>query len=191
MERSDEELVKAVKSGDSTSFETLIIRYQPRIFAIARKHARLQIEVEDIVQEVFIKAFRKIDSFRGDAPFEHWLMRLTTRTCYDFLRKHQRNKENALADITDDEQRWLEAFQPDQEDNADQLNAARSLISRLLANLPPEDQMVIRLLDIENHSVREIADLTGWSKSLVKVRAFRARAKMRKNLEQLQPEKYL
>ncbi len=191
MELSDDELVAAVKNGDHASFESLIVRYQPRVFAIARKHARLQVEVEDIVQEVFIKAFRKIDSFRGDAPFEHWLMRLATRTCYDFLRKHQRNRENALADITDDEQRWMEAHQDREADDQSDLHAAQSLLQKLMSSLSPEDQMVIRLLDIENKSVKEIADLTGWSKSLVKVRAFRARGKMRKLVETLQTEKYL
>lgn len=191
MELSDDELVAAVKNGDHASFESLIVRYQPRVFAIARKHARLQVEIEDIVQEVFIKAFRKIDSFRGDAPFEHWLMRLATRTCYDFLRKHQRNRENALADITDDEQRWMEAHQDREADDQSDLHAAQSLLQKLMSSLSPEDQMVIRLLDIENKSVKEIADLTGWSKSLVKVRAFRARGKMRKLVETLQTEKYL
>ncbi len=92
VERTDEEIVAAVRAGDTASFEELVRRYQPRVFASARRYARRESEVEDIVQEVFIKAFQKLDSFRGEAPFEHWLMRLTVRTCYDFLRQHQRNR---------------------------------------------------------------------------------------------------
>src|ERR1017187_6105256 len=97
MEPTDAELIAAVIQGDSASFEPLIVKYQPRVFATARRYARRESEVEDIVQEVFIKAFQKLNGFRGEAPFEHWLMRLAVRTCYDFLRGHQRNREVAFA----------------------------------------------------------------------------------------------
>ena len=79
MEPTDAELIAVVLNGDSSAFETLITRYQPRVFATARRYARRESEVEDIVQEVFFKAFQKLASFRGDAPFEHWLMRLAVR----------------------------------------------------------------------------------------------------------------
>ena len=90
MEPSDTELIAAVRKGDVAQFEPLIARYQPRVFATARRYARREDEIQDIVQEVFIKAFQKLDSFRAEAPFEHWLMRMAVRTCYDFLRSHQR-----------------------------------------------------------------------------------------------------
>ena len=92
MERSDAELIAAVLKGDAASFEPLVEKYSPRLFATARRYARRESEVEDIVQEIWLKAFHKLSSFRGDAPFEHWLMRLAVRTCYDFLRGHQRNR---------------------------------------------------------------------------------------------------
>ena len=93
MEPSDAELIAAVRKGDVAKFEVLITRYQPRVFATARRYARREDEVQDIVQEVFIKAFQKLDSFRAEAPFEHWLMRTAVRTCYDFLRSHQRSAD--------------------------------------------------------------------------------------------------
>src|SRR5665213_3255885 len=92
MDATDAELIAVVLGGDSASFEPLVRKYQPRIFATARRYARRESEVEDIVQEIFIKAFQKLGSFRIEAPFEHWLMRLAVRTCYDFLRGHQRNR---------------------------------------------------------------------------------------------------
>ena len=92
MERSEAELIAAVLQGDSASFEPLVQKYSPRVFATARRYARRDVEVEDIVQEVWLKAFDKLRTFRGEAPFEHWLMRMTVRTCYDFLRSHQRNR---------------------------------------------------------------------------------------------------
>ena len=93
MERSDGELIRAVLEGDIASFEPLVAKYSPRLFATARRYARREDEIEDIVQEIWSKAYHKLASFRGDAPFEHWLMRMAVRTCYDFLRAHQRGGE--------------------------------------------------------------------------------------------------
>jgi RNA polymerase sigma-70 factor (ECF subfamily) len=147
--------------------------------------------VQDIVQEVFIKAFQKLDSFRAEAPFEHWLMRMTVRTCYDFLRSHQRNRETTLTELSDPEVDWLERFAASPEDNSKNTDAARALVERVMAQLSPEARLVITLLEIEDRSVKEISRLTGWSVPLVKVRAFRARAQMKKILETLTREKYL
>jgi RNA polymerase sigma-70 factor (ECF subfamily) len=191
MEPTDAELIAAVLDGDAASFEPLIRKHQPRVFATARRYARRESEVEDIVQEVFIKAFQKLKGFRGEAPFEHWLMRLAVRTCYDFLRRHQRNRETAFSELTGPEADWLERFvvQPDMAgENAD---AARQLVDKILSRLPPAARMVITLLDIEGRPVKEIAALTGWSVPLVKVRAFRARGRMRKILKNISKEKYL
>ena len=191
MEPTDAELIAAVLGGDAASFEPLLRKYQPRVFATARRYARRESEVEDIVQEVFIKAFQKLNGFRGEAPFEHWLMRLAVRTCYDFLRAHQRSRETAFSELTAPEADWLERFvvQPDMAgENAD---AARQLVDKILSRLPPAARMVITLLEIEGRPVKEIAALTGWSVPLVKVRAFRARGKMRKILKSISKEKYL
>ena len=191
VERTDAELIAAVLNGETASFEPLVKKYQPRVFATARRYARRESEVEDIVQEVFLKAFQKLRSFRGDAPFEHWLMRLAVRTCYDFLRAHRRNREMSFADISDEESDWLERFGADPSHASEQAAAARELVERLLAQLSPGARLVLTLLEIEDRSVKEIAALTGWSLSVVKIRAFRARAEMRKCLEKLAREKYL
>src|SRR6516225_49150 len=114
MERSEAELITAVLKGDSASFEPLVARYSPRVFGTARRYARRESEVEDIVQEVWLKAFDKLKTFRGEAPFEHWLMRMTVRTCYDFLRGHQRNRESSFSELSEPEEDWLERFATDQ-----------------------------------------------------------------------------
>ena len=110
MERTEAELIAAVLHGDPSSFEPLVQKYSPRVFATARRYARRESEIEDIVQEVWVKAFQKLSSFRGEAPFEHWLMRLAVRTCYDFLRGHQRNRENPFSELSVEENDWLERF---------------------------------------------------------------------------------
>jgi RNA polymerase sigma-70 factor (ECF subfamily) len=191
MERTDAELIAAVLNGDAESFEPLVHKYSPRVFATARRYARREGEVEDVVQEVWVKAYQKLKSFRGEAPFEHWLMRLTVRTCYDFLRAHQRNREAAFTDLSPPEKDWLDHFVSGTEQSTDEAVAARQLVERLLAAFSPAARLVITLLEIEERPVKEIAKLTGWSQTLVKVRAFRARAEMRKVLARIAKEKYL
>ena len=191
VEPEDRDVVEAVRQGDTASFEVLIRKYQPRVFATARRNARREEEVEDIVQEIFIKAYQKIGTFRGDAPFEHWLMRLAVRTCYDFLRAHRRNREQRFSDLSDAEDDWLERFVAEPGPAPEDADAARALVNRLLEMLTPKARLIITLLEIEERSVKEIAELTGWSVPLVKVRAFRARAEMRKCLQRLRPEKYV
>jgi RNA polymerase sigma-70 factor (ECF subfamily) len=168
-----------------------VARYSPRLFATARRYARLESEVEDIVQEAWSKAFEKLGTFRGDAPFEHWLMRLTVRTCYDFLRGHQRNRERSFTDLSEPEDDWLERFVAEPDAASEDADAARQLVRRLMDMLSPPARLIIQLLEIEERSVKEIAQLTGWSVPLVKVRAFRARAEMKKCLARLAREKYL
>jgi RNA polymerase sigma-70 factor, ECF subfamily len=191
MEPTEADLIAAVLKGDAASFEPLVEKYSPRVFATARRYARRESEVEDIVQEVWLKAFQKLASFRGEAPFEHWLMRMTVRTCYDFLRGHQRNRETAFSEISEAEGDWLERFAAQPAAAPENADAARQLIDRVLEQLSPPARLVITLLEIEDRSVKEISKLTGWSVPLVKVRAFRARAEMRKILAKIAKDKYL
>ena len=191
MERTEAELIATTLKGDAASFEPLVQKYSPRVFATARRYARRESEIEDIAQEVWLKAYEKLKSFRGEAPFEHWLMRLTVRTCYDFLRGHQRNRESSFSDLSEPENDWLERFVAAPESAAENADAAKLLIERVLEKLSPSARLVITLLEIEDRSVKEISELTGWSAPLVKVRAFRARGEMRKILAKIAKDKYL
>ena len=110
MQPTDADCIAAVLKGDPASFEPLVKKYSPRVFATARRYARRESEVEDIVQEIWSKAYLKLRSFRAEAPFEHWLMRLAVRTCYDFLRGHQRNRETTFSELSEPETDWLDRF---------------------------------------------------------------------------------
>lgn len=191
MERTDAELIAEVLKGSTESFAPLVARYSPRLFATARRYARKESEVEDIVQEVWMRAFQKLESFRGEAPFEHWLMRMAVHVCYDFLRGHQRNREASFTDLSDGESDWLERFTENPAAADDHAPAARELVEKVLEQLSPAARLVITLFEIEERSVKEIAKLTGWSVPLVKVRAFRARAEMRKVLARMAKDKYI
>jgi len=191
MERTEADLIAAVLKGDAASFEPMVEKYSPRIFAMARRYARRESEVEDIAQEVWLKAFEKLGSFRGEAPFEHWLMRLAVRTCYDFLRGHQRSREITFTELSEPEEDWLEHFLSQPESSGDNADAARQLVGRVLEQLSPTARLAITLAEIEQLPMKEVARLTGWSVPLAKVRAFRARAEMRKVLSRIAKEKYL
>ena len=147
MERADAELIAAVLQGDTASFEPLVTKYSPRLFATARRYARREDEVQDIVQEIWAKAFQKLGTFRGDAPFEHWLMRMAVHTCYDFLRHHQRSRETTYTELTTEENDWIERFATSPETASEDSDAARQLVSRLLQMLSPSARLVIQPWD--------------------------------------------
>ncbi|MGH7973315.1 MAG: RNA polymerase sigma factor, partial [Limisphaerales bacterium] len=137
MDQTDGELIEAVLKGDTSRLEPLIERYSPSLFAMARRYARRESEIEDIVQEVWFKAFQKLKGFRGEAPFEHWLMRLAVRTCYDFLRAHQRNREAPFSDLSDSEADWLDRVAGQPEQAAENRDAAHQLVQRVLEQVSP------------------------------------------------------
>src|SRR3954468_8754163 len=144
MEPTEAELIAAVLKGETAKFEPLVEKYSPRVFATARRYARRESEIEDIAQEVWTKAFQKLSSFRGEAPFEHWLMRLAVRTCYDFLRAHQRNRETSFTEWTEPESDWLDRFGVNPDGASDHADAAKQLIEKILAHLPPPPRLVIQ-----------------------------------------------
>ena len=173
----DHALVRATLSGDDGAYAELIRRHKGRVFGTCSRFARDAHQLDDLCQEVFLRAWRKLRSFRGDAPFEHWLARLTVTACYDFLRRERRHREHLSLDEFQAEIRDAGS------DGADASRAARELVAWAMQRLSPEERLVVTLLEIEERTVREIAQHTGWSESNVKVRAFRARARLKEILE--------
>ncbi len=172
----DEALVTATLAGDDGAFAELIRRHKRRVFASATRFARDDHQLDDICQEVFVRAFRNLGKFRGDAPFEHWLARITVSACYDFLRRERKVREQVSLDGTE----W--DLQDGSIEAAANAGRARELLEWALRQLSPEEQLILTLCELEERSVREVAELTGWSESNVKVRAFRARQSLKKVL---------
>ena len=182
--RTDEELVGLVVGGEGDCFEELIIRYQPRVFGMARKYFRNESDVEDVVQTIFTKTFQKLGSYRGTAPFEHWFMRLSINTCYDALRRKRNRPEHTISDTLFDDESWQDRLGkiPEASDREEQ-EQARELVHTVLDQVSDRARIVLTLQELEGRSIREIAGITGWSESLVKVQAFRARKEMRTAVE--------
>ncbi|HLA12932.1 MAG TPA: sigma-70 family RNA polymerase sigma factor [Pyrinomonadaceae bacterium] len=190
------DLARLAREGDESAFAEIMRRYSPRVFNFANRFFRERSQVEDAAQEVFLKAFTELRSFEGRGSLEGWLTRITTNTCLNMLRSSKRRPELKSSDLTEDESGWLEGqmagLASEQHKSVERSMVAADLAGRVLATLPPEDQLVLTMMDGEDASVKEIVKLTGWSESKVKVKAFRARRRMREAVEQLlarQPNK--
>jgi RNA polymerase sigma-70 factor (ECF subfamily) len=176
-ETTDERLVQSVLDGDDDAFAELVRRHKRKIFGMAARFARNDHELDDICQEVFVKAYRNIRSYRGDAPFEHWLSRIAAHACCDFLRKTRRDRANLPLDL----ESGVTLDVPVEDNTAPA--RAREILEFAMARLSAEERLVITLLELEERTVKDIASLTGWSESNVKVRAFRARKSLKRVLE--------
>jgi len=176
-ELADERIIEDVLAGRDGAFIQLVTRYRRKVFAMSARFARDRDDLDDICQDIFIKVYENLGKFRSDAPFEHWLSRIAIRTCYDALRKRRKEKGNVPLDTIH--------YQIAAESGEDHLVAeqARTLLEMGMAQLKPAERLVITLLELEEKPVREIAELTGWSETNVKVRAFRARQKLKRILE--------
>ena len=182
------DLARQAQDGDESAFAEIVRRYSPRVFSVASRFFRQRSLVEEAAQEVFLKAFTQLGSFEGRGSMEGWLTRIATNTCLNMVRGAKRRPEFTVSDLTEDEQSWLDqqssgdgGVQPSVENSV----VATDLADRLLAVLSPEDQQTLLMIDGENASIKEVAEATGWSESKVKVRAFRARRKVREAMEKL------
>src|SRR5262249_37887029 len=165
---AERELVAASREGDRAAFGELIRRHEHRVFRLAGRFFRGREDVEEVAQETFLAAWRRLGTYEARAPFEHWITRICLRSCYARLGVERRRREP------------LSSGGP--AEPAHDPNAAID-VERLLAQLSPADRFVLLLLDGEGWSVQEIAQRIGWSTANVKVRAFRARRRLRSLLE--------
>jgi RNA polymerase sigma-70 factor (ECF subfamily) len=182
-------LAQLARGGDEAAFAEIVRRYSPRVFRFASRFFRQPGIVEEAAQEVFMKAFTQLGSYEGRGSLEGWLTRITTNTCLNLLRSAKRRPELTVSGLTDDESNWLEnklagAAGEDFRANERSLVAA-DLAERVLETLSADDRLVLTLIDGEDAPIKEVATLTGWSESKVKVRAFRARRRMREAVEKL------
>jgi RNA polymerase sigma-70 factor (ECF subfamily) len=194
-------LVRASADGDEDAFAALVRRHQGRVFRLAGRFFRQPQDVEEVAQETFLRAWMKLDTYSARAPFEHWLTRLCLRCAYDRLRRSGAPRSaRAARQTTAEEQRPAGlhrgapgtaaaaslngVFDPEEMAAPGSDPDARLEVSRLLARLAPADRFLLVLLEAEGWSVAEIAERLGLSRVNVKVRAHRARQKLRRVLEE-------
>jgi RNA polymerase sigma-70 factor, ECF subfamily len=179
--------VRLARDGDELAFEEIVRRHSSRVFHIASRFFRQRSQVEESAQEIFLRAYTRLADYEGRGSFEGWLTRIATSTCINQIRHNQRRPE--FIDVTAEEANWLEekltttagSRQRSVEDNL----VAADLANKVLETLSSDDRLVLTLVDGEEFSVKEVAQMTGWSEAKVKVRAFRARRRMREAVEKL------
>lgn len=177
-----------VRAGDAASATELIGHLHPLVRRLVRNHLPRRESEEDLMQEVFIKVFQKLDTYqpRAGIPFEHWVSRLTVRTCLDALRAERSRPEWRMADLTEQETEWMEFLMNRESEMPEHdRSEAKAIVTRLLAMLSASDRLVLTLLDLEERSTVEISELTGWTRPMVKMRALRARYKLRQAAQRL------
>lgn len=179
--------LQRVRTRDQAAARQLVEQLYPQVIRIVRSHLPRRVAEEDLTQEIFLKMFTRLDQYQGAVPFPHWVSRIAVTTCIDQLRAQKRRPEYRWADLPEEQADVLDQVtSDDREPLPGQALAARELVNKLLDQLKPDDQLVIRMLDLEQKSLAEISSLTGWNQTLVKVRAFRARRKLQKLFQELQ-----
>ncbi len=170
-----------IRAGDENAAHALVQRLYPMVMRLVYCHHSRRTSAEDLAQAIFLKIFAKLDQFSGRVPLEHWVARIAINTCLNELRLERHRPEVRMADFNEEEQAVIQQLLHTSDDvPLDQTQEARELLDQLFAKLKPAERLVLVLLHLEERSAQEISQLTGWSVSLVKVRAFRARLKLRR-----------
>lgn len=179
--------LQRIKDDDPEAARELVRELYPLVMRIVRSHLPRRMDAEDLAQIVFVKVFQKIEQYNGGAPFPHWVSRIAVNTCLNEIRAEKARPELRWADLSEEHAEALDRLMETREDSTiDEQSATRELAQKLLESLPPRDRMILTLLDLEGRSMAETAEMTGSAVPVVKIRAFRARRKLRKELERLE-----
>ena len=179
-----------VRQRDEDAARLLLNHLYPLVIKLVRSHLPRRTSEEDLAQVVFMKIFAKIDQFSGTVPFEHWVSRIAVNTCLNQLQAEKIRPELRWADLSEDEERVLESLASTAGDlqHPDEQVASKDLVDKLLSMLSPNDRLLINLINLEGHSIEDVKKITGWNISVIKVRVFRARRKLKKHYLKLMEE---
>ena len=177
---TDKELVSASLDGDLSAFDEIVRRHQAMLSRCLYRFCPYRADLEDLVQEAFIKSFRKLSSWEPTAPFENWLRKIAYNTGYDYFRKNSRNPASIASDNSEETNFVLGTLseKSDQRMSFEMTEQAQ----KILALLSTDDRQILTLQYLEELSIARIADQMGWGLSKTKVKSFRARKKLRKIL---------
>ncbi len=182
--------IKRVRERDEEAAHELFRHLYPLVARVVRSHLPRRTSAEDLTQTVFMKVFANLDKFSGTVPLEHWVSRIAVNTCLNQLAAEKVRPELRWADLSEEQAEALEAVMADPEEREPTRDlAAREIVEKLLAQLAPPERLVLTLLHLEGRTVAEVHELTGWNVPVIKVRAFRARRKLKKHFEKLMAER--
>jgi RNA polymerase sigma-70 factor (ECF subfamily) len=178
-----------VRAGDEEAARLMFQHLYPLVIKVVRSHLPRRMSEEDLTQTVFMKVFANLNQYSGRAPLEHWVSRIAVNTCIKALRAEKVRPELRWADLSEEETQMLDWLATtDDNMHPDRNIASRDLVEKLLAQLKPKDRLVINLMNLEGRTLEEVGQITGWSQAVIKVRAFRARARLRAAFKNLMKE---
>jgi RNA polymerase sigma-70 factor (ECF subfamily) len=182
---TDAEIVRRVVEGNVNAFESLLTRYKDHVLKIIGKHMPHQ-KVEETAQDVFIRVYQSLPTFKVKNNFKQWVSSITVRTCYDYWRKVYRSREIPMSSLSERHQDWLENVMSDQSDQSFQKMSSQKeaveVLDWALGKLSAKDRMVMELVYLEGLSGKEAADLMGLSVANIRIRSLRSRRKLEKLL---------
>src|SRR2546423_5566406 len=179
-------LVESALRHDDAAARELVRRLYPLVAKMVRSHRPRRTSEEDLCQMIFIKVFQKLGQFSGKVPLEHWVSRIAVNTCLSQIESERIRPELRHADLSEEEQAVVGNLAVSSEELApDRQLASRQLVEHLLQMLKPVERLVIDLLYLQGRSIEEIHQITGLGAAAIKVRAFRARKKMKAQLEKI------
>lgn len=185
-QESDASIIARVLDGDTDAFSILLERHRDHVFRIVARRVPSD-QAGETAHEVFVRAYRSLRRFEGRSPFPNWLAGIAVRTCHDFWRERYRSREIPMNSLGEEHRRWIENTAAVDDavtgDTAESRRTARELLLWALSGLSSEDRAVLDLIHLEEYSVAEASSILGWSRSKVKIRAFRARRRLRDILE--------
>jgi RNA polymerase sigma-70 factor (ECF subfamily) len=180
------ELVAAALRQDEEAARELVRRLYPLVAKLVRAHRPVRSAEEDLCQMIFIKVMQNLSKFSGKVPLEHWVSRIAINTCINQIQAEKARPELREADLSEEQAAVIRNLAATADElGPDQSFASRQLVEHLMNALRPAERLVIDLLYLQQRSVAEIEQVTGWSGALVKVRAFRARQKMKKQMSMM------
>jgi RNA polymerase sigma-70 factor (ECF subfamily) len=184
------ECLRRVRQRDQDAARLLVEHLYPQVMRIIGTKLPRRDSEEDLAQEIFIKMFTKLEQYRGQVPFEHWVSRIAVNHCLNALRAQHSRPEWRYADLTVEQAAALQASlaSPSQDPQPAQAMAAKEIVDMLLDTLESTDRWLIRLLELEERSIDEVRQLTGWSSTRIRVRAFRARRKLNLAFQRLKKQ---
>ncbi|MEO7300395.1 MAG: RNA polymerase sigma factor [Verrucomicrobiota bacterium] len=175
-----------VRAGDDDAARFVVEQLYDHVRKIVLAHLPRRDDPEDLMQEVFMKMFSRLDQFRGEVPFENWVARIALFTCQDRLRRQRARPEWRWADLSEEEHIFLNEAPGEMSAVTAADETACDLLDKLLSTLKPEEQALVRWLDLEQKNIAEVCVLTGWNSGVTRIRAFRARQKLKAAWQKLE-----
>jgi RNA polymerase sigma-70 factor (ECF subfamily) len=185
-EPDDVEIVRQVIDGEVNAFESLVKRHGGFASAIVKRHVPFD-DVEDTLQNVFLRAYRSLPTFKNRSSFRQWLSVIAVRTCHDFWRERYKSLEFPVSSLSAEHEAWLASALAEESDRSFHERGSRKeageILDAALGSLSAGDRMVLELVYLEGHSLKEAATVLGWTVANVKVRLFRSRRRLHTLLE--------